>query len=116
MRGPGPRDFGMLAEASDALSAQLRPLAVPATLVAHPRNLEGVRLPPHVTVSRRVTSRELRSLYGDARCVVLAQHGPDYPFGSEAGVDMAPSRRSLTRRRTAAKARTMTRLAMPSRK
>jgi glycosyltransferase involved in cell wall biosynthesis len=72
------RDYATLARA-------LEPLEVRATVVAPPRNLEGVALPANVEVKRDLTARELRSLYAGARCVVVPQRGPAYPYGSEGG-------------------------------
>lgn len=72
------RDYATLADA-------LRGLDAPARLVAHPRNLAGVRLPANVTAVSSVPWDELRELYAGAGCVVLAQRREDYPYGSESG-------------------------------
>jgi glycosyltransferase involved in cell wall biosynthesis len=72
------RDYGTFA-------AAVREIDAAATVVAHPRNLEGVTLPETATVSSWLPSTALRDLYGRAACVVVSQHAPGYPFGSEAG-------------------------------
>ena len=49
-----------------------------ATLVAHPRNLDGVELPANVRSRRRVCrSRSCATLYARRGCVVLPQRGDD---------------------------------------
>lgn len=72
------RDFCTFLEA-------VRPLAVEAQLVAHPRNLEGLELPAHASQTGRISSVALRDLYARAGCVVVPQRADDYPFGSEGG-------------------------------
>jgi glycosyltransferase involved in cell wall biosynthesis len=72
------RDYGTFIEA-------VRPLAVDATIVAHPRNLDRHQLSPNVTARVGVTFPELRELYAGAACVVLPQRGEDYVYGSEGG-------------------------------
>ena len=72
------RDYGTFA-------AALRPLDAPATVVVHPRNLEGVELPANVTVRSRLPFEELRAEYARAGCVVLPQHPDSFEYGSEGG-------------------------------
>jgi glycosyltransferase involved in cell wall biosynthesis len=72
------RDYGTFLEA-------VRPLAVDATLVAHPRNLERPELSPNVTLRSGLSFPELRELYAGAACVVLPQRSEDYMYGSEGG-------------------------------
>jgi glycosyltransferase involved in cell wall biosynthesis len=72
------RDYATFADA-------IRDIDAPSTVVAHPRNLERVSLPPATTVSGWMPSTTLRSTYAGARCVVVPQHAPDYHYGSEAG-------------------------------
>jgi glycosyltransferase involved in cell wall biosynthesis len=72
------RDYGTFLEA-------MRPLAVDATIVAHPRNVERPELWPNVTFRSGLSFPELRELYAGAACVVLPQHGDDYVYGSEGG-------------------------------
>jgi glycosyltransferase involved in cell wall biosynthesis len=72
------RDYATFAEA-------IREIDAPSTVVAHPRNLEHVSLPPATAVSGWMPSTALRSAYAEARCIVVPQHAPDYPYGSEAG-------------------------------
>jgi glycosyltransferase involved in cell wall biosynthesis len=62
----------------------VRRLGVRAELAVYPRNLEGIQLPPKVR-ARVVGPTELRELYAGAACVVIPQHRPDYPYGSEGG-------------------------------
>jgi glycosyltransferase involved in cell wall biosynthesis len=71
------RDFATFVEA-------VRRLGVRAELAVYPRNLEGIQLPPKVR-ARVVGPTELRELYAGAACVVIPQHRPDYPYGSEGG-------------------------------
>lgn len=71
------RDYATFVEA-------VTPLGVRVEIAAYPRNLEGVRLPPHAR-ARVATATELRELYAGAACVVVPQRRPEYPFGSEGG-------------------------------
>lgn len=72
------RDYVTLAAAVGSLDAE-------ATVVAHPRNLEGLELPPNVTLRSGLPSTELRELYARAGCVVLPQHDDAFAYGSEGG-------------------------------
>jgi glycosyltransferase involved in cell wall biosynthesis len=72
------RDYGTFAQA-------VRTLDVDARLVAHPRNVAEVVLPPNASVTGRIPSLELRELYARAACVVVPQRLDDYPYGSEGG-------------------------------
>ena len=72
------RDYGTFLDA-------VRPLAIDATVVAHPRNLERHELSPNATVRSGVSFPELRDLYARAACVVLPQRREDYVYGSEGG-------------------------------
>jgi glycosyltransferase involved in cell wall biosynthesis len=72
------RDYGTFAEA-------IRPLDVRAEVVAHRRNLEGLRLPQQVEQAGALSFVELRDRYARADCVVVPQHADDYPYGSEGG-------------------------------
>jgi glycosyltransferase involved in cell wall biosynthesis len=72
------RDYGTFLEA-------VRPLAVDATVVAHPRNVERLEPPPNVTLRTGLSFPELRELYARAACVVLPQRSEDYVYGSEGG-------------------------------
>jgi glycosyltransferase involved in cell wall biosynthesis len=72
------RDYRTFAEA-------MRGVDGAATVVAHARNLQGVSLPPGTTVSSWIPATALRAAYAGAGCVVVPQHAPDYPYGSEAG-------------------------------
>lgn len=72
------RDYATFATA-------IRGIDAPATVVAHPRNLDGVSLPTAATVRSGLSSTELRDMYGHAGCVVVPQHPPGYPYGSEGG-------------------------------
>ena len=72
------RDYGTFLDA-------VRPLAVDATVVAHPRNLEGQELPPNAAVRSGLSFTELRELYARAACVVLPQRREEYVYGSEGG-------------------------------
>jgi glycosyltransferase involved in cell wall biosynthesis len=71
------RDYRTLAYALRAMDAR-------AELVAHPRNLEGVRLPPG-TRTHLDGRAELRDLYAGAACVVIPQRAEGYAYGSEGG-------------------------------
>jgi glycosyltransferase involved in cell wall biosynthesis len=70
------RDYATLARAAESLD-------LPVRLVAHPRNLEGVRLPPNVQTTYGLSWSDLRSAYAGAACVVLPLRRPEYPFGTE---------------------------------
>ena len=72
------RDYATVGEAARSLDAAV-------TLVAHPRNLAGVELPPNVETRTDLAYDELRTAYARAGCVVVPQHADDYPFGSEGG-------------------------------
>jgi glycosyltransferase involved in cell wall biosynthesis len=72
------RDYATLLEA-------VSPMDVDATLVAHPRNVDKLELPPNATLRGGVPFLELRELYADAACVVLPQRQDDYAYGSEGG-------------------------------
>jgi glycosyltransferase involved in cell wall biosynthesis len=72
------RDYATFIEA-------VRPLAVDATVVAHPRNLDRHQLSPNVTLRIGLPFPELRDLYARAACVVLPQRTEDYAYGSEGG-------------------------------
>jgi glycosyltransferase involved in cell wall biosynthesis len=63
----------------------VRPLAVDATMVAHPRNVDKLELPANTRLRGGVPYSELRDLYADAACVVIPQRTDDYAFGSEGG-------------------------------
>jgi glycosyltransferase involved in cell wall biosynthesis len=71
------RDYATFAAAVGGLDA-------PVDLVAYPRNLAGIRLPPNVR-ARRLPIGEVRELYTRAACVVLPQHPDGYAYGSEGG-------------------------------
>jgi glycosyltransferase involved in cell wall biosynthesis len=71
------RDYRTFAEA-------VRGIDAPVDVVAHPRNLVGVRLRAHVRTYLDGRA-ELRELYAAAGCVVLAQQPDGYPYGSEGG-------------------------------
>jgi glycosyltransferase involved in cell wall biosynthesis len=72
------RDYGTFIEA-------VRPLAVDATVVAHPRNLAEDQLSSNVMLRSGLSFPELRELYSRAACVVLPQRSEDYVYGSEGG-------------------------------
>ena len=55
------------------------------SLVAHPRNLEGIDLPPNASLRSGVSYTGLRDLYAQAACVVVPQRRDDYVYGSEGG-------------------------------
>jgi glycosyltransferase involved in cell wall biosynthesis len=60
-------------------------LGVRTEIVAHPRNLEGVRLPSSAHARVNLSWAELRELYAEAACVVVPQRRQDYRYGSEGG-------------------------------
>jgi len=70
------RDYETLARAAEALD-------LPVRLVAHPRNLVGLRLPPNVETAYGLSWSELRDAYAGAACVVLPLRRPEYSFGTE---------------------------------
>ena len=72
------RDYGTLVEATRTLDAAV-------SLVAHPRNLEGLELPANVTERGGLSYVELRDAYARAGCVVVPQRGEAFPYGSEGG-------------------------------
>jgi len=72
------RDYATFADAMRAVDAE-------ATLVGHPRNVEGIELPSNVTFRSGLPYAELRELYASAACVVLPQHDETFAFGSEGG-------------------------------
>jgi hypothetical protein len=56
----------------------------PVTIVCSPRNMEGVSVPPNVTVRYDLPPRELRDLYAAARVVVIPTGSDDdAPVGSD---------------------------------
>ncbi len=71
------RDYATLAEA-------LRPLDVRSELLAHPRTLIGVELPPRTRVSEAYWGA-LRSFYAGAACVVVPQRRDNFLYGTEGG-------------------------------
>ena len=70
------RDYGALAAAG--VDAEVH-------VVAHPRNLAGVQVPPNMRVLQGLSSVALRDEYARAACVVLPQRDDAYAFGSEGG-------------------------------
>ncbi|MFY9578797.1 MAG: glycosyltransferase [Gaiellaceae bacterium] len=72
------RDLGTFADA-------VRGLGVRVEIVAHPRNLAGVTLPPNARVRSFIPATELRELYAGAACVVVPQQPEGYPYGSDGG-------------------------------
>jgi len=70
------RDYGTLAAAG--IDGEVR-------VVAHPRNVEGIRIPPNMRVLQGLPSVALRDEYARAACVVLPQRSDAYAFGSEGG-------------------------------
>jgi glycosyltransferase involved in cell wall biosynthesis len=72
------RDYATFVDAMAQVDAD-------AEIVAFPRNLEGVSLPPRIR-TRRVDSGELRALYARASCVVIPQHPEGYVYGAEGGL------------------------------
>jgi glycosyltransferase involved in cell wall biosynthesis len=72
------RDYATLAEA-------IRPLGVRCEIVAHPRNVAAVTLPPNARMRDGLAWEELRELYAGAACVVVPQRRDGYPYGSEGG-------------------------------
>jgi glycosyltransferase involved in cell wall biosynthesis len=74
------RDYGTLAAAG--VDAEVH-------VVAHPRNLAGIQVPPNMRVLQGLPSVALRDEYARAACVVLPQRDDAYAFGSEGGGLMA---------------------------
>lgn len=72
------RDYTTFAEAVAGLDARCE-------VIAYPRNLVGVRLPPNVS-TRTVAIGELRELYARAACVVIPQHSREYSYGADGGL------------------------------
>jgi glycosyltransferase involved in cell wall biosynthesis len=72
------RDYETLAAAAEGLDARVE-------VLAHPRNLEGVRLPANVRAGWAELP-ELRELYARATCVVVPQHPDGYVYGSDGGL------------------------------
>ena len=72
------RDYATVAAAVESLDVRV-------DFVTLPRNLEGIRLPPNVRVLTNVPSTELRNLYVQADCVVVAQRRDEFAYGSEGG-------------------------------
>lgn len=70
------RDYGTFLAAIDGLEAEV-------VLVASPRNLEGLRVPPNVRVLLDVSALELRGLYEAARCVVIPTRREGFSFGAD---------------------------------
>ncbi len=58
-------------------------LGVRGVVVASPRNLDGVRLPPTIEARLDVSYGELRRLYGEAACVVVPTRRESFPFGAD---------------------------------
>jgi len=65
--------------------AAIERLDVESTIIAHPRNLESIDVPPSVRVLGGIPFRELRDRYAGAACVVVPQRDDGYPYGSEGG-------------------------------
>jgi glycosyltransferase involved in cell wall biosynthesis len=63
----------------------VEPLDVDATLVIHPRNVQGVELPSNAVLRDGVSFTGLRDLYARTACVVLPQRGDGFAYGSEGG-------------------------------
>jgi glycosyltransferase involved in cell wall biosynthesis len=61
----------------------MRGLSYRTVIVARPRNLEGIQVPPDVEVLPDPSFVELRELYAGARCVVIPIRHEDYPFGGD---------------------------------
>jgi glycosyltransferase involved in cell wall biosynthesis len=67
------------------LSEAVKDLDVRVEIVAHPRNLEGVTLPPNARARSFIPAGDLRALYAGAACFVLPQQPDGYPYGSDGG-------------------------------
>lgn len=74
-----------LARDLETFAEAVAPIDTRIEIVAHPRNLAGVRLPANASVRSFVSAAELRGLYAGAACVVVPQRADGYPFGSEGG-------------------------------
>jgi glycosyltransferase involved in cell wall biosynthesis len=74
-----------LARDFETLASAVAPLDVDVELVALPRNIEGVDLPPNARVRSGIPSTRLRRLYASADCVLVVQRPDAYPYGSEGG-------------------------------
>ncbi len=72
------RDMATFADAVSRLDLRAR-------LIAHPRTLEGVRVPPSAEVQTGISAAELREAYAGAACVVVPQRPDSYRYGSEGG-------------------------------
>jgi glycosyltransferase involved in cell wall biosynthesis len=72
------RDYATLFEA-------IRTLGVRLEIVAPPRAVAGLRLPPNARVRYGVSWEQLRALYAGAACVVVPQRHDFYRYGTEAG-------------------------------
>lgn len=64
-------------------AAALRGIDAPAVLVASPRNLVGVDLPPNVEVRLDVSALELRDLYEGATCLVVPTRSQEFSLGAD---------------------------------
>jgi glycosyltransferase involved in cell wall biosynthesis len=72
------RDLRTFVHAVGSLDARVE-------IVAHPRNLAGLDLPPNARLRVGISSTELRDLYAGAACVVVPQQADGYLYGSEGG-------------------------------
>jgi glycosyltransferase involved in cell wall biosynthesis len=70
------RDYRTLGAAVDGLDVRV-------VVVAHERNLAGVRLPGNVEVQSGLSHVELRDLYARATCVAVPLRRPEFEYGSE---------------------------------
>jgi glycosyltransferase involved in cell wall biosynthesis len=70
------RDYATFVEAMGGLSYR-------TVVVARPRNLAGLSLPPGSEVVHDPSFVELRDLYAGARCVVIPTRNEGYPFGGD---------------------------------
>jgi glycosyltransferase involved in cell wall biosynthesis len=70
------RDYATFADA-------MKELPYRTIIVARPRNLEGIRLPPNAEVLHDPPFVELRELYAGAKCVVIPVRREGYPFGAD---------------------------------
>lgn len=88
-RTPPPRDGIVLAVGRDlardhsTFAAAVQNIDAPIVLVTSARNLEGVRLPPHVEVRLDTSPVELRELYDRASCVVVSTRVESFPWGAD---------------------------------
>jgi glycosyltransferase involved in cell wall biosynthesis len=86
---PAPRGDTVLAVGKDmardyaTFGEAMRRAGGAATVVAEPRNLVGLELPETVTVRRGLPWPELRRLYDEAGCVVVAIRREDAGLGSD---------------------------------